>query len=244
MQYRKKENKYKSLKIEEYENFRIYQIERIGSKQRSSIFATTISRLPSVLHQFHWNIKGHNFFVLHSQFEKMYDDTAEKVDEIAERILMLGGTPANKFSDYLKVANVNEVDKVSNGDEALNNILQSISYLIGEERKILSIASQAGDEVTVSMMSDYLKEQEKLDIIEHEYNIPTSQEFREDVRIMCNLSTGIEERATERATEKTSEKFILNMYKKGYTLDQIADVAETDVDEVEAIIKKKEPAMA
>jgi len=78
------------------------------------------------------------------------------------------------------------------------------------------------------------------EFIEHEYNIPISQEFREDVRIMCNLSTGIE----ERATEKTSEKFILNMYKKGYTLDQIADVAETDVDEVEAIIKKKEPAMA
>ena len=95
-----------------------------------------------------------------------------------------------------------------------------------------------------ALLSSELKEQEKLDIIEHEYNIPTSQEFREDVRIMCNLSTGIEERATERATEKTSEKFILNMYKKGYTLDQIADVAEIGVDEVEAIIKKKEPAMA
>ena len=91
-----------------------------------------------------------------------------------------------------------------------------------------------------TLLSGELKEQEKLNIIEHEYNIPISQEFREDVRIMCNLSTGIE----ERATEKTSEKFILNMYKKGYTLDQIADVAETGVDEVEAIIKKKEPAMA
>ena len=91
-----------------------------------------------------------------------------------------------------------------------------------------------------TLLSSELKEQEKLDIIEHEYNIPISQEFREDVRIMCNLSTGIE----ERATEKTSEKFILNMYKKGYTLDQIADVAETGVDEVEAIIKKREPAMA
>lgn len=91
-----------------------------------------------------------------------------------------------------------------------------------------------------ALLSSELKEQEKLDIIEHEYNIPINQEFREDVRIMCNLSTGIE----ERATEKTSEKFILNMYKKGYTLDQIADVAETGVDEVEAIIKKKEPAMA
>ena len=114
------------------------------------------------LRGFHWNIKGHGFFVLHEKFESMYDDAAEKVDEIAERILMLGGTPANKFSDYLKVANISEVDKVSNGEQALNNILQSISYLIGEERKILSIASQAGDEVTVSMMSDYLKEQEKL----------------------------------------------------------------------------------
>ena len=87
-----------------------------------------------------------------------------------------------------------------------------------------------------ALLSSELKEQEKLDIIEHEYNIPTSQEFREDVRIMCNLSTGIE--------EKTTEKFILNMYKKGYTLDQIADIAETSVAAVEAVIKKKEPAMA
>jgi len=61
---------------------------------------------------------------------------------------------------------------------------------------------------------------------------------------MCNLSIGIEERATEKATEETNEKIILNMYKKGYTLDQIADVVEKNVDVVEAIIKKKEPAMA
>ena len=86
-----------------------------------------------------------------------------------------------------------------------------------------------------ALLSSELKEQEKLDIIEHEYNIPISQEFREDVRIMCNLSTGIE--------EKAAEKFILNMYKKGYTLNQIADVAETSVAEVEMIIRKKEPAM-
>ena len=91
-----------------------------------------------------------------------------------------------------------------------------------------------------ALLSTELREQEKLDIIEHEYNIPISNELREDVKIMCNLSTGIE----EKATEKTSEKFILNMYKKGYTLDQIADIAETSVAAVEAVIKKKEPAMA
>ena len=88
------------------------------------------------LRGFHWNIKGHDFFVLHSKFEDLYNDAAEKVDEIAERILMLGGTPANKFSDYLKMANINEVDRVSNGEKALENILETYSHLIGEERKL------------------------------------------------------------------------------------------------------------
>ena len=127
--------------------------------------------------------------------------------------------------------------------DLLNIVLIGITNEISEHDEKYEMHRMIG-----ALLSSELKEQEKLDIIEHEYNIPISQEFREDVRIMCNLSTGIEERATERATkkatEKTSEKFILNMYKKGYTLDQIADVAETGVDEVEAIIKKKEPAMA
>ena len=57
---------------------------------------------------------------------------------------------------------IRDRDKVSNGDEALNNILQSISYLIGEERKILSIASQAGDEVTAVSYTHLNKLKEKL----------------------------------------------------------------------------------
>ena len=87
-----------------------------------------------------------------------------------------------------------------------------------------------------ALLSSELKEQEKLDIIEHEYNIPISQEFREDVSIMCNLSQGIEDKAIA--------KIVMNMYKIGYTPIQIADAVGVSVDEVEAIIKKKEPAMA
>ncbi len=114
------------------------------------------------LRGFHWNIKGHGFFILHSKFEELYDNAAEKVDEVAERILMLGGVPKNKYSDYLKTSNIEEVEGVSCGDEALNNILETYSHFITEERKILAIASQAGDEATVALMSDYLKEQEKM----------------------------------------------------------------------------------
>ncbi|MCI1647315.1 MAG: DNA starvation/stationary phase protection protein [Bacteroides sp.] len=114
------------------------------------------------LRGFHWNIKGHGFFVLHSKFDEMYNDAAEKVDELAERILMLSGTPANKFSDYLKVAQVKEVDGISKADEALDNILGTYALLISEERELLTLASEVGDEVTVALMSDYLKEQEKM----------------------------------------------------------------------------------
>lgn len=114
------------------------------------------------LRGFHWNIKGNQFFVLHGKFEEMYDDAAEKVDEIAERILMLGGVPANKFSDYLKTASIAEVSDVCCADAALSNVLDTYGALIAAEREILSNASAAGDEVTVALMSDYLKEQEKL----------------------------------------------------------------------------------
>lgn len=110
----------------------------------------------------HWNIKGHGFFVLHSKFEDLYNDAAEKVDELAERLLMLGSQPENKFSEYLKVSRVKEVSGICCGDEALKHILDTYGQLIGEERKLLSLASEAGDEVTVALMSDYLKEQEKL----------------------------------------------------------------------------------
>ena len=114
------------------------------------------------LRGFHWNIKGSQFFVLHKQFEEMYDNVAEKVDELAERILMLGGVPVNNFSQYLKVSKVKEVSGVSSASESLKNVLDTYSYLIGEERALLSLASESGDEVTVALMSDYLKEQEKL----------------------------------------------------------------------------------
>lgn len=114
------------------------------------------------LRGFHWNIKGHAFFVLHSKFEELYNNVSEKADEIAERILTLGATPKNRLSDYAKDAKIEEVEGVSCANKALANVLQTYGLLIEEERSILSLASEAGDEATVAMMSDYVREQEKL----------------------------------------------------------------------------------
>lgn len=114
------------------------------------------------LRDFHWNVKGHGFFVLHEKFESLYDDVATKVDEIAERILMLGGTPENRFSEYLKVAKVKETHGVKCGHEAVEHVLDAYKYLIGQERRLLALASEAGDDVTADLMTGYIAEQEKM----------------------------------------------------------------------------------
>ena len=61
------------------------------------------------LRNLHWNVKGHGFFVLHAKYEELYNDAAEKVDEIAERLLQLGSIPESKFSEYLKIATIKEL---------------------------------------------------------------------------------------------------------------------------------------
>ena len=110
---------------------------------------------------FHWNVKGRGFYQLHELFEKMYDDAAEKVDEIAERILMLGEVPAHNFSNYLKVSQIKETGVVSDPDEIVKLILDSLKALIAQEHKILEIASEGNDEATTTMIGDFLSEQEK-----------------------------------------------------------------------------------
>ena len=114
------------------------------------------------LRGFHWEIKGKGFFVLHEKFESMYEDAAAKIDEIAERILTLGGTPENKFSEYLKVARVAEVSGVSRSSEAVENVLVTYKHFIAEERKLIDLANEANDAVTADLLTGYLKEQEKL----------------------------------------------------------------------------------
>lgn len=75
---------------------------------------------------------------------------------------MLGGIFVNKYSDYLKMVQIKEVDGVNKVDDVLNYIFEIYGYLIVEECKILFFVFLYNDEVIVVMMSDYLKEQEKM----------------------------------------------------------------------------------
>lgn len=109
----------------------------------------------------HWNIRGRKFFELHMKFEELYDDSQVKIDEIAERILTLGGTPLHTFADYIEVNQLEVGKNINNDEKAVNLVVNSLSSLLQIERKILDASGEISDEGTNSMMSDFITEQEK-----------------------------------------------------------------------------------
>ena len=111
---------------------------------------------------YHWNIKGDKFFELHDKFQELYEDLFIKIDEVAERIRTLGHTPNHKFSVYQKEAKIKESSEVSDGIKDVQDTLESFKIIIILQREILDLSADAEDEGTNALMSDYIREQEKL----------------------------------------------------------------------------------
>lgn len=111
---------------------------------------------------FHWNIKGEKFFELHVKFEELYNDLVLKIDEVAERVLTLGFTPLHAFDDYLALSKVKPAKNVSNGKEAVSDLVDSFQIVLEKQRVLLELSAEMNDEGTNALMSDYIREQEKL----------------------------------------------------------------------------------
>lgn len=109
----------------------------------------------------HWNIKGEKFFELHLKFEELYTNLLLKVDEVAERILTLGATPLHTFEDYISSSSLKSGKNISSPREAVKLILDSFQTLLIKQRALLDLSSEANDEGTNALMSDYIREQEK-----------------------------------------------------------------------------------
>ncbi len=110
----------------------------------------------------HWNIRGKRFFQLHVKFEELYNDAQLKIDMIAERVLTLGATPLHTFEDYINNNKLKVGKNISKDVEAINLIIESLADILKIERVILEESGKIDDEGTNSMMSDFIKEQEKV----------------------------------------------------------------------------------
>uniref|UniRef100_UPI00404846AB Dps family protein n=1 Tax=Roseivirga sp. TaxID=1964215 RepID=UPI00404846AB len=109
------------------------------------------------LRLFHWNVKGPFFFIMHAKFEELYLDAALKVDEIAERILALEGTPKGSLKNILKHAQIESYDEVINAENMVEAIVSANIILINNVEVLLKIAAEAKDEGTLDIFTSYIQ---------------------------------------------------------------------------------------
>ncbi|MGK7390075.1 MAG: Dps family protein [Candidatus Cyclobacteriaceae bacterium M2_1C_046] len=114
------------------------------------------------LRGFHWNVEGDLFFELHEKFEELYTNAQEAIDEIAERILTLGGVPYHTYSDYIKQAKIKEERDIRDGKECVGITLENLKTILNYEKEVLSKAKSSDDEGTAGLVRDYIKHHEKV----------------------------------------------------------------------------------
>jgi starvation-inducible DNA-binding protein len=113
------------------------------------------------LRNFHWNVKGSNFFDLHTQFEEEYNFVKVAIDNIAERIRVYGATPFSTMKDFLANAEIPENESNLPSEEMVRIILEDYQVLLNYMFKVVDVAIDNGDLGTEDMVKCYIKFTEK-----------------------------------------------------------------------------------
>jgi starvation-inducible DNA-binding protein len=113
------------------------------------------------LRGFHWNITGAAFFELPAKFEELYTGANLAIDEIAERILTLGGKPLHSFTSFIESSDISEAKDANDAQSTVGTSISNLAVLLSKERAIMKLASSADDEGTMDLMSTYISNQEK-----------------------------------------------------------------------------------
>lgn len=106
------------------------------------------SVLYTKLHNYHWYVKGPSFFDLHAKFEEFYDEAGAVVDEVAERLLAIGGKPAASMKEYLEIATLNEAGNEVSAKEMVATLAADYKALKEELVELAAVADNKNDNVT------------------------------------------------------------------------------------------------
>ncbi|WP_026580697.1 Dps family protein [Bacillus sp. J33] len=118
------------------------------------------SVLYTKLHRYHWFVKGPFFFTLHEKFEELYNEAAEVVDEAAERLLAIGGTPVASFKEFLSAATLEENNGESKAEDMVATLAADYKHLKEQLISLAQLAEDHDDQVTADFAIGLM---EKLD---------------------------------------------------------------------------------
>ena len=113
------------------------------------------------LRGFHWTVRGELFFGLHLKFEEYYNDAALKADEVAERILAVGGVPATGIQGVLDRSRIEEASGSPDAKAMVRAICDDFALLVKNQRELAAAAGDAGDNATTNMLDGFADLQEK-----------------------------------------------------------------------------------
>lgn len=114
------------------------------------------------LQNYHWNIIGKDFFVLHAKLEEYYDEINEQIDEIAEHILILGKQPLGTMNDYLEITSIQEAKNEKIEDkQMITKILTDFETLLQKAIQIKELAEEKKSYNTSSLMDNYITDYSK-----------------------------------------------------------------------------------
>jgi starvation-inducible DNA-binding protein len=111
------------------------------------------SVLYAKLHNYHWYVKGNQFFTLHSKFEELYNETTLHMDEIAERILILGGDPVATLKEHLEQSVVKEATGKEKANDMVKTIANDYSEIMNSLKKGMELAARDGDDMTEDILN-------------------------------------------------------------------------------------------
>lgn len=114
------------------------------------------------LQNYHWNIEGNDFFVIHSKLEEYYNEINEQIDEVAEYILSKNGEPLGTIQDYLNITKIEEAEnKKIKSNLILENIIKDYNYLLESVKNIKIEAENIKDCDTSTFVDEKILEYTK-----------------------------------------------------------------------------------
>nr|WP_200889669.1 Dps family protein [Clostridium botulinum] len=104
------------------------------------------------LHNFHWFVKGQQFFTLHLKFEELYNEAALHIDELAERQLSIGGKPVATMKECLEISSIKEATGNEVAEDMVGTIISDYNTVVSELKAGMEIAQKENDETTSDML--------------------------------------------------------------------------------------------
>ncbi|RRD39364.1 DNA starvation/stationary phase protection protein [Leptotrichia sp. OH3620_COT-345] len=130
--------------------------------EKLNLYLVNLNVLYRKVQNYHWNVIGKGFFTIHAKLEDFYDGISEQIDEVAERILSVGGRPYGTLKDYLELTTLKEAEnKEISVENVVNSVKSDFEAMLNLLKETKEVADSENDYGTSAMLDEYISEYEK-----------------------------------------------------------------------------------